>query len=58
MNEREGKQMKRLNFLVQGDYIGLSSDEKPTDNVEDGSTLYCVDTKEMFMFYKGTWYEM
>lgn len=41
------------------DFIGLSTDEKPTtgEHVTDGSTFYEANTSKLFFFYKGTWYE-
>lgn len=39
------------------DFIGLSTDSKPTAKAVDGSTFYEVDTSTFFIFYKGTWYE-
>lgn len=38
------------------DLIGLSSETKPTDEV-DGTTFYEVDTSKFFIIYNGTWYE-
>lgn len=43
------------------DFIGLSTDHKPTpeesEDVTNGSTYYCSDTSQLFIFYDGTWYE-
>lgn len=43
------------------DFIGLSTDEKPTpetsEKVVDGSTYYCSDTSKLFVWYKNQWYE-
>lgn len=39
------------------DIVNLSTDAKPTAGVQDGTTLYWVDTKQFFIYYKGTWYE-
>ena len=43
------------------DFIGLSTDEKPTpqtsEKVVDGSTFYCSDTSKLYVFCKDTWYE-
>lgn len=39
------------------DFVLLSSEEKPTEDLKDGSTAYEVDTCKLFIFYKGTWYE-
>lgn len=41
------------------DLLGLSTEEKPTaDNeyVVDGTTFYEVDTGDLYIFYKGEWY--
>lgn len=38
-------------------YIGKSTEEKPTDGVKDGEQLYLVDTKETFVFYDGEWWD-
>lgn len=37
--------------------IGLSTEEKPTENIINGSTYKEVDTTKLFIFYNGTWYE-
>lgn len=44
-------------FLIMAhfDLIGLSSEAKPT-TVKDGSTYFEVDTSNLYIFYKGTWY--
>lgn len=43
------------------DFIGLSSDEKPTketsDKVTNGSTYYESDTSKLYVFYGNEWYE-
>lgn len=43
------------------DFIGLSTDEKPTsetsDKVVNGSTYYCSDTSKLYVYCDGTWYE-
>lgn len=43
------------------DFIGLSTDEKPTpetsEKVTDGSTFYCSDTSKLYVFCEGEWYE-
>lgn len=36
------------------EYYGKSTDEKPTDGIKNGSTLYLMDTKELFMFDADT----
>ncbi len=38
------------------DYIGLSTEDKPIENVVNGTTLYEVDTGNFYIYYKGTWY--
>ena len=43
------------------DFIGLSTDEKPTaetsSKVTDGSTFYCSDNSKLYIWYKDQWYE-
>lgn len=46
---------------MRTDFIGLSTEEKPTDNdsnkVVNGSTFYEADTSKLFFWYEGVWYE-
>lgn len=44
-----------MNYNFRFDYLGLSTEEKPTEIV-DGSTYYEVDTGAFYLAYKGTWY--
>ena len=44
-----------LNIISHFDFVGLSTDSKPT-NVKDGSTFLEVNTTNFYIFYKGTWY--
>lgn len=43
------------------DFIGLSTDTKPTpatnDRVTNGSTFYCSDNSKLYVWYKDQWYE-
>lgn len=43
------------------DFIGLSSDEKPTpatsSKVVDGSTYFVADTSELYFWTKDNWYK-
>lgn len=43
------------------DFIGLSTDEKPTaetsPKVTDGSTFYCSDTSQLYVWCNDQWYE-
>ena len=39
------------------DFIGLSTEIKPVEDIYDGTTFYEVDTSTLFIFYLGTWYE-
>lgn len=43
------------------DFIGLSTDEKPTpansEKVVDGSTYYCADTSTLYVYCRDRWYE-
>lgn len=45
--------------MVKNRYTGLSTDEKPMpsqiNNISKGSTFYCVDTSELYVF-DGKWY--
>ena len=43
-------------FNTRFDYLGLSTDSKPT-NAVNGSTFYEVNTSAFFIYYNGTWYE-
>lgn len=38
------------------DYIGLSTEEKPSENLVNGTTLYEVDTGNFYIYYKENWY--
>lgn len=38
-------------------YIGKSTEEKPTVGARDGETLYLVDTGDEFIFYDGQWWQ-
>ena len=45
---------------IRWDFIGLSTDEKPTsanEKVTNGSTYYESDTSKYYVYYEGTWYE-
>jgi len=39
------------------DIVILSTEEKPTINLKNGSTLYEVDTAKLYVWYKGSWYD-
>jgi hypothetical protein len=43
---------------IRGSFFRLSSETKPTsaDGVKDGDDLLIVDTKDVYIYYKGTWY--
>jgi len=43
--------------IARGKYIGLSTDTKPTDDIQEGSTFHAVDTGAQYVFYDGTWEE-
>lgn len=50
--------MTKLDYLSNNkDFIGLSSESKPTTRIGDGSTYLEVDTKKLYVYYNGTWYE-
>lgn len=39
------------------DFVRLENEAMPDDeNINDGSTCYIIDTGELFIYYKGTWY--
>ena len=48
-------------YHVRWDFIGLSTDEKPTpetsEKVVSGSTFYCSDTSKLYVWYDGNWWE-
>ena len=50
-----------VNNHFRWDFIGLSTDEKPTadtsSKVTDGSTFYCSDNSKLYVWYKDQWYE-
>jgi hypothetical protein len=39
------------------EFIGLSTDTKPTKDVDPGSTFYELDTKKDFIFDGTKWWE-
>ena len=47
--------------LTRWDFLGLSSEEKPTPatsvKVVDGSTFYEADTSKLYFWTRGQWYE-
>lgn len=43
-------------MLYRTDIVGLSTEEKPIKGLENGSTYYCVDNGDLYIFYKGEWY--
>lgn len=48
--------MEENEYIARNDFIGLSTEEKPT-KVVTGSTYYEVDTGEFFIYYVNQWYE-
>ena len=46
---------------IRYDFIGLSTDEKPTPNnssrVVDGSTYFAADTSELYFWTNNQWYK-
>jgi len=49
--------MTRVDYTSYAtDYVALSTEEKPVENMVDGSTLLEVDTSTIYVFYQGTWY--
>ena len=51
-NKEEGK-------LVVGQYVGLSTDNKPTENVGNGSIFIEINTKKIYFYDEenSTWRE-
>lgn len=47
--------------LTRWDFIGLSSEDKPTPatskKVVDGSTFYEADTSKLYFWTQNNWYE-
>ena len=45
---------------IANEYVGLSTDTKPTDGVANGSIFYEMDTKKCYMFDEdnATWHEI
>ena len=39
------------------DIVGLSTEDKPTEGINNGTTYYTVDTQELYIYYKGQWYK-
>ena len=39
------------------DFVRLENESMPdNENINDGSTCYIIDTAELYIYYKGTWY--
>jgi hypothetical protein len=53
-----GKPMPKVATRLTGTFVRLANEPKPTtaDGVEDGDDLLLVDTKEVYIYYKGAWY--
>lgn len=51
--------MKRWDYTSNDTpYIGLSTEPKETNGIEDGSMFLEVDTCNFFIFYGGQWWPM
>jgi hypothetical protein len=52
--------MKEMNYASAWDLIGLEAEKEsfPIDDVDEGSTFLAVDTKTVYILYRGTWYEL
>lgn len=48
--------MIEINIKYRVDFVGLSTDTKPSEQLENGSTFYTVDTQELYVYYAGEWY--
>ena len=44
-------------FKTRFDFLGLSTESKPTDKAVNGSTFFEVDTSTLYIFYIDEWYE-
>lgn len=44
-------------FKTRFDFLGLSTESKPTDKAVNGSTFYEVDTSKLYIYYEEEWYE-
>ena len=50
-----GDNMIDLKYRI--DFVRLENESMPdSENINDGSTCYIIDTGELFIYYKGTWY--
>jgi hypothetical protein len=49
---------KNAGMQLSGSYVALSTEPKPTEGVKDGDSLILVDTKQVFKFYAGEWWEL
>lgn len=39
------------------DFVRLENESMPdSENINDGSTCYIIDTCELYIYYKGEWY--
>jgi len=59
LDKKTGKPMPKTATKLTGSFYRLAAEPKPTvvdDGVEDGDDLLIVDTGEVHIFYKGTWY--
>lgn len=50
------------NVIYGANIYGLSTEEKPVvdeagNPLVDGSSFYCVDTGDVYLYFKGTWYK-
>lgn len=46
-----------LDLKYRIDFVRLENESMPdSENINDGSTCYIIDTAELFIYYKGTWY--
>jgi len=52
---KEGDNMIDLKYRI--DFVRLENESMPDSaNINDGSTCYIIDTGELYIYYKGTWY--
>lgn len=46
-----------IDLKYRFDFVRLKNESMPdNENINDGSTCYIIDTGELYIYYKGTWY--
>ena len=44
--------------MIQGMYVGISTDTKPSTNVSNGSLFIETDTKKIYIYVTNTWEDL